>query len=66
MQESEKWKWSRSVVSDPQRPHGLFFLTYMKMIWKLNLEWQNAFDVKDFRENIEFFFLQIKNWGPGP
>ena len=20
---SEKWKWSRSVVSDPQRPHGL-------------------------------------------
>ena len=21
--ESEKWKWSRSVVSDPQRPHGL-------------------------------------------
>ena len=23
MQESEKWKRSRSVVSDPQRPHGL-------------------------------------------
>ena len=23
MQENEKWKWSRSVVSDPQRPHGL-------------------------------------------
>ena len=23
MRESEKWKWSRSVVSDPQRPHGL-------------------------------------------
>ena len=23
MQESEKWKWSRSVMSDPQRPHGL-------------------------------------------
>ena len=22
-QESEKWKWSRSVVSDSQRPHGL-------------------------------------------
>ena len=22
MQESEKWKWSRSVVSDSQRPHG--------------------------------------------
>ena len=22
-QESEKWKWSRSVVSDPQWPHGL-------------------------------------------
>ena len=21
--ESEKWKWSRSVVSDSQRPHGL-------------------------------------------
>ena len=21
--ESEKWKWSRSVKSDPQRPHGL-------------------------------------------
>ena len=21
--ESEKWEWSRSVVSDPQRPHGL-------------------------------------------
>ena len=21
--ESEKWKWSRSVVSDPQLPHGL-------------------------------------------
>ena len=21
--ESEKWKWSRSVVSDPQRPYGL-------------------------------------------
>ena len=20
---SEKWKWSRSIVSDPQRPHGL-------------------------------------------
>ena len=20
---SEKWKWSRSVMSDPQRPHGL-------------------------------------------
>ena len=23
MQQSEKWKWSCSVVSDPQRPHGL-------------------------------------------
>ena len=23
MHESEKWKWSRSVVSDPLRPHGL-------------------------------------------
>ena len=23
MHESETWKWSRSVVSDPQRPHGL-------------------------------------------
>ena len=23
MQESEKWKWSRSVMSDPQRLHGL-------------------------------------------
>ena len=23
MQESEKWKWIRSVVSNPQRPHGL-------------------------------------------
>ena len=23
MHESEKWKWSRSVKSDPQRPHGL-------------------------------------------
>ena len=23
MQESEKWNWSRSVTSDPQRPHGL-------------------------------------------
>ena len=23
MHESEKWKWSRSVVSDRQRPHGL-------------------------------------------
>ena len=22
MHESEKWKWSRSVMSDPQRPHG--------------------------------------------
>ena len=23
MHQSEKWKWSRSVVSDPQLPHGL-------------------------------------------
>ena len=23
MHESEKWKWIRSVVSNPQRPHGL-------------------------------------------
>ena len=23
MHESDKWKWSRSVVSDSQRPHGL-------------------------------------------
>ena len=23
MHEREKWKWSRLVVSDPQRPHGL-------------------------------------------
>ena len=23
MQESEKWKWSRSVLSDSSRPHGL-------------------------------------------
>ena len=23
MHESEKWKWSRSVMSDPQRPRGL-------------------------------------------
>ena len=23
MHESEKWKWSRSVMSDPQRSHGL-------------------------------------------
>ena len=23
MHESEKWKWSRSIVSHPQRPHGL-------------------------------------------
>ena len=32
----------------------------MKMIWKLNLEWQNAFDVKDFKENIKFFFTDYK------
>ena len=24
MHESEKWKWSRSVVSDSWRPHGLY------------------------------------------
>ena len=23
MHESEKWKWSHSVTSDPQQPHGL-------------------------------------------
>ena len=23
MHKNEKWKWSRSVMSDPQRPHGL-------------------------------------------
>jgi len=23
LHESEKWKWSRSVVSNPQQPHGL-------------------------------------------
>ena len=23
MHENEKWKWSRSAVSDPQQPHGL-------------------------------------------
>ena len=23
MHESEKWKWSRSIMSNPQRPHGL-------------------------------------------
>ena len=23
MHESEKWNWSRSVMSDPQQPHGL-------------------------------------------
>ena len=23
MHESKKWKWSHSVLSDPQRPHGL-------------------------------------------
>ena len=23
MHESEKWKWSRSVIADPQRPQGL-------------------------------------------
>ena len=23
MHESEKWKWSRSIMSDPQQPHGL-------------------------------------------
>ena len=23
MHESKKWKWSHSVMSDPQRPHGL-------------------------------------------
>ena len=23
MHKSEKWKWSRSVISEPQRPHGL-------------------------------------------
>ena len=23
MHESKKWRWSRSIVSDPQRPHGL-------------------------------------------
>ena len=23
MHESEKWKWSRSIVSNPQQPHGL-------------------------------------------
>ena len=23
MHENEKWKWSRSVMSDPQQPHGL-------------------------------------------
>ena len=23
MHESEKWKWSRSVMSDSSRPHGL-------------------------------------------
>ena len=29
MHESEKWKWSRSVVSNPQRPHGLQLTTLL-------------------------------------
>ena len=30
MHESEKWKWSRSVLSDPQRPHGLQPTTHLR------------------------------------
>ena len=35
------------------------------MIWKLNVEWQNAFNVNDFRENTEFFFYRLKTEAQG-
>ena len=33
MHESEKWKWSRSVVSDPQRPHGVSTWLFQMSPW---------------------------------
>jgi len=46
MHESEKWKWSHSVVSDPQRPNGLqpIRLLHHEIFQARVLEWgSNAF-----------------------
>ena len=43
MHESEKWKWSRSVLSDSQRPHGLTLLSEIP-------EWAKYFSVIDLKD----------------
>ena len=54
MHESEKWKWSRSVVSDSSRPHGLQ-PTRLLCPWDFQarvLEWVAiAFSVKQLTSN---------------
>ena len=50
MHESEKWKWSSSVVSDPQRPHGL-------QPTRLLSPW----DFPGKSTGVGFFFLVLSN-----
>ena len=53
MHESEKWKWSCSVVSDPQRPHGL-------QPSRLHLPWD--FPGKSTGVGYRCLLLHLLNW----
>jgi len=64
MHESEKWKWSRSVVSDCQRPHGLqptglLPLSSFKLI---SLEYFDFFLLSTVTYASRFYFRELMLW----
>ena len=56
--ESEKWKWSRSVVSDSSRPHGLQPTTFLShgIFQARVLEWGAiAFSTNDLEHSAKSY-----------
>ena len=63
MQESEKWKWSRSVVSDPQWPHGLPGSSVHGIFQARVLEWVTiAFSDGFCAKDPLFLVAHLSSW----
>ena len=64
--ESEKWKWSCSVVSDPQRPHGLqpsrLLCPWIQL--KMRLQCQSCKKLSNWAKAIHWIWLPEEQCGP--
>ena len=70
MQESEKWKWSHSVVSDSSRPHGLKPTRLLHpgvgchcLLWILHSIYMFIAREGLFWKSILLSFLHFLHWG---